>query len=125
MVREKSPWPPATREMVPVCLELTNIPANRKVHSISTKERRRLKSWLKEFRLEVTGFRPFTEAIVTAGGIDTKEVDPRTMESRLTKGLFLAGELLDIQGDTGGYNLQAAFSTGWLAGRAAAKNQSL
>jgi hypothetical protein len=109
------------REMVPICLELTNIPADRKVHNISTKERRRLRTWLKDFRLEVTGFRPFAEAIVTAGGIDTKEVDPRTMESRLTKGLFLAGELLDIQGDTGGYNLQAAFSTGWLAGRSAAK----
>ncbi len=109
------------REMVPICLELTNIPADRKVHSISTKERRRLRAWLKDFRLEVTGFRPFAEAIVTAGGIDTKEVDPRTMESRLVKGLFLAGELLDIQGDTGGYNLQAAFSTGWLAGRSAAK----
>ncbi|MCK4837195.1 MAG: NAD(P)/FAD-dependent oxidoreductase [Desulfobulbaceae bacterium] len=109
------------REMVPICLELTRIPAERKVHSISSKERRRLRSWLKDFRLEVTGFRPFAEAIVTAGGINTKEVDPRTMESRLTKGLFLAGELLDIQGDTGGYNLQAAFSTGWLAGRSAAK----
>lgn len=109
------------REMVPVCLDLTNIPADRKVHSISTKERRRLRTWLKDFRLEVTGFRPFAEAIVTAGGVDTKEVDPRTMESRLVKGLFIAGELLDIQGDTGGYNLQAAFSTGWLAGRSAAK----
>jgi hypothetical protein len=109
------------REMVPICLELTNIPADRKVHSVSAKERRRLRTWLKDFRLEVTGFRPFAEAIVTAGGVDTREVDPRTMESRLTKGLFLAGELLDIQGDTGGYNLQAAFSTGWLAGRSAAK----
>ncbi|MEN8135867.1 MAG: NAD(P)/FAD-dependent oxidoreductase [Thermodesulfobacteriota bacterium] len=109
------------REMVPVCLELTNIPAERKAHSISSKERRCLRTWLKDFRLEVTGFRPFAEAIVTAGGVDTKEVDPRTMESRLTKGLFLAGELLDVQGDTGGYNLQAAFSTGWLAGRSAAR----
>jgi hypothetical protein len=80
-----------------------------------------LRTWLKDFRLEVTGYRPFSEAIVTAGGVDTKEVDPRTMESRLVKGLYLAGELLDIQGDTGGYNLQAAFSTGWLAGRSAAQ----
>lgn len=109
------------REMVPVCLELTKIPADRKVHSISSKERRRLRTWLKDFRLEVTGFRPFSEAIVTAGGVDTREIDPRTMESRLVKGLFIAGELLDIQGDTGGYNLQAAFSTGWLAGRRAAE----
>jgi hypothetical protein len=109
------------REMVPVCLELTNIPAERQVHTLSLKERRRLRTWLKDFRLEVTGYRPFSEAIVTAGGVDTKEVDPRTMESRLVKGLYLAGELLDIQGDTGGYNLQAAFSTGWLAGRSAAQ----
>jgi predicted Rossmann fold flavoprotein len=108
------------REMVPVCLELTQVPADRQVHAISTKERRRLRSWLKDFRLEVCGYRSFSEAIVTAGGVDTKEVDPRTMESRLVKGLYLVGELLDVQGDTGGYNLQAAFSTGWLAGRSAA-----
>lgn len=112
------------REMIPVCLELTGIPAERKGHSVSSKERRRLRTWLKDFRLEVTGYRPLTEAIVTAGGIDTKEVDPRTMESRLIKDLFLAGEVLDIQGDTGGYNLQAAFSTGWLAGRSAAKTDN-
>jgi predicted flavoprotein YhiN len=68
----------------------------------------------------VTGHRSFAEAIVTAGGVKVKEVDPRTMESRLVKGLYLAGEVLDIDGDTGGYNLQAAFSTGWLAGRSAA-----
>ncbi|MDT8335376.1 MAG: NAD(P)/FAD-dependent oxidoreductase [Desulfurivibrionaceae bacterium] len=108
------------REMVPICLEETGIPAGRKAHSVSAKERLRLKAWLKDFRLEVIGHRPLAEAIVTAGGVDTGEVDPRTMESRLTENLFLAGELLDIQGDTGGYNLQAAFSTGWLAGRAAA-----
>ena len=109
------------REMVPVCLDLTRIPADRPVCNISAKERTRLRSWLKDFRLEVTGYRPFAEAIITAGGIDTREIDPRTMESRKTKGLFIAGELLDIQADTGGYNLQAAFSTGWLAGRSAAQ----
>ena len=69
----------------------------------------------------MTGHRPLAEAIVTAGGVDTREINPRTMESRLTTGLFIAGELLDIHADTGGYNLQAAFSTGWLAGRSAAK----
>jgi hypothetical protein len=111
------------REMVPLCLERIGVPADRKVHSVSAKERRRLKMWLKDFRLEVIGHRPLAEAIVTAGGVDTREVDPRTMESRLTQNLFLAGELLDIQGDTGGYNLQAAFSTGWLAGRAAAASE--
>jgi predicted Rossmann fold flavoprotein len=109
------------REMVPVCLDLTGIPGDQPVCNISAKERRRLRTWLKDFRLEVVGYRPFAEAIITAGGIDTREIEPRTMESRKIKGLFIAGELLDIQADTGGYNLQAAFSTGWLAGRSAAQ----
>ena len=109
------------REMIPVCLTLIEIPPDRQAGRISAKERRRMRMWLKDFRLEVTGYRPLGEAIVTAGGIETGEIDPRTMESRLTKGLFIAGELLDIQADTGGYNLQAAFSTGWLAGVSAAR----
>ena len=113
----------APREMVPVCLDSINIPADRPVCNISAKERRRLGIWLKDFRLEVTGYRPFAEAIITAGGIDTREIEPRTMESKKTRGLFIAGELLDIQADTGGYNLQAAFSTGWLAGRSAAHSR--
>ena len=109
------------REMVPVCLNGIDIPAERTACHISAKERRRLRAWLKDFRIEVVGCRPFAEAIITAGGVDTREIDPRTMESRKTKGLFFAGELIDIQADTGGYNLQAAFSTGWLAGRSAAQ----
>jgi hypothetical protein len=108
--------------MIDVCIQLTGIPTDRPGCQISAKERRRLRTWLKDFRLEVTGHRPYSEAIVTAGGIDTKELNPRTMESLRTKGLFLAGELLNIHADTGGYNLQAAFSTGWLAGRSAANN---
>jgi len=104
---------------IPVCLEATHIPHDRRGDSITAKERRRLRTWLKDFRLDVTGHRPFTEAIVTAGGVNTREIDPRTMASRLTEGLYIAGELLDIQADTGGYNLQAAFSTGWIAGRSA------
>ena len=110
------------REMVPVCLDIIGIPADHPVCNISAKERKRLRSWLKDFRLEVVAYRPFAEAIITAGGINTKEIDPRTMESRKIKGLFMAGELLDIQADTGGYNLQAAFSTGWLAGWSAAQH---
>ena len=109
------------REMVPVCLRHAGIPASCPAGQVSAQQRRRLRTWLKDFRLQVTGHRPFSEAIITAGGVDTREVDPRTMESRKTKGLFIVGELLDIQADTGGYNLQAAFSTGWLAGRCAAK----
>jgi predicted Rossmann fold flavoprotein len=107
-------------ELVPVCLDQLGIQEGRLAGSLAAKERTRLRCWLKEFRLEITGHRPMAEAIVTAGGVDTREIDPRTMASRLVKGLYLAGELLDLQGDTGGYNLQAAFSTGWLAGRSAA-----
>ncbi len=106
--------------LVPVCLGMTGIRRERKPAEMKVEERRRLGNWLKNFPLEVTGYRPFSEAIVTAGGIDTTEVDPRTMESRKVAGLYLAGEVLDIQGDTGGYNLQAAFSTGWVAGACAA-----
>lgn len=108
------------RVMIPTCLQMTDIPADRPGSQITARERNRLKNWLKDFRLPVCGHRPFTEAIITAGGVALDEVDPRTMESKKTGGLYLAGEILDIQGDTGGYNLQAAFSTGWLAGRAAA-----
>jgi hypothetical protein len=108
-------------KMVPVCLDLVELLAERLAATMTAKERRRLRQWIKDFRLEVTGFRPFAEAIVTAGGVDTREVDPQTMESRRIKGLYLAGELLDLQADTGGYNLQAAFSTGWLAGLCAAR----
>lgn len=109
------------RKLIPVCIDLVGIPRNRVAHQITAQERERLRIWLKDFRLEVTGHRPFAEAIVTAGGVDTREVDPRTMASRLADGLYLAGEVLDVDGDTGGFNLQAAFSTGWLAGRAAAR----
>jgi predicted flavoprotein YhiN len=90
-------------------------------HQITAEERKCLRLWLKDFRLEVTGYRPFNDAIITAGGVDTKEVDPRTMASRLVEGLYFAGEVLDVDADTGGYNLQAAFSTGWVAGRSAAR----
>jgi predicted Rossmann fold flavoprotein len=108
-------------KLVPVCADLTAISPHKVGHQITAQERRRLRTWLKDFRLEVTGYRPFEEAIITAGGVDTREVDPRTMASRLVEGLYFAGEVLDVDADTGGYNLQAAFSTGWLAGRSAAR----
>jgi predicted Rossmann fold flavoprotein len=108
-------------KLIPVCLDLTGIPPDKLAHQITSKERQRLRTWLKHFRLEVTGYRPFTEAIITAGGVDVREVNPRTMASRLVKGLYFAGEVLDVDADTGGYNLQAAFSTGWVAGRSAAR----
>jgi predicted Rossmann fold flavoprotein len=108
------------RELVEVALEQVGFAAEQPAGTVRATERKRLRHWLKHFRLEVSGHRPLAEAIVTAGGVDTREVDPRTMGSRLVSGLYLAGEVLDLQADTGGYNLQAAFSTGWLAGRAAA-----
>lgn len=109
------------RMLIPICVEQTGIPAHRIAHQITAMERGRLRNWLKDFRLPVTGYRGFEEAIVTAGGVDTDQVDPRTMASRLIEGLYMAGEVLDVDADTGGYNLQAAFSTGWVAGRAAAQ----
>jgi len=107
--------------LVPVCLDLCDIPAHKPAHGITGEERKRLRIWLKDFRLEVTGHRPLKEAIVTAGGVNTADVDPHTMASRLIEGLYFAGEVLDVDAETGGYNLQAAFSTGWVAGRSAAR----
>ena len=106
-------------KLIPVCIDLTDIPGDKVGNQITAGERGRLCRWLKDFRLKVTGHRPFSEAIITAGGVDTREVDPRTMASRFANGLYFAGEVLDVDADTGGYNLQAAFSTGWVAGRSA------
>ena len=108
------------RRMIPLCAAATSIPIHRVGHQLTSQERERLRDWLKDVRFEISGHRSFKEAIITAGGINTREVDPNTMQSRRVAGLFFAGEVLDVDADTGGYNLQAAFSTGWLAGRSAA-----
>jgi predicted Rossmann fold flavoprotein len=108
------------QKMIPVALDASRIPPEKPGHQISSEERKRLRIWLKDFRLRVTGHRPLSEAVVTAGGVRLKEVDPRTMASRLMDGLYFCGEVLDVNADTGGYNLQAAFSTGRTAGEAAA-----
>jgi predicted Rossmann fold flavoprotein len=108
------------QKMVPVCLQCSSLDGSKTAGEISSKERIRLRTWLKNFRFPITGHRPLKDAIVTAGGINVKEVNPHTMESLMTRGLYITGELLDIDADTGGYNLQAAFSTGWLAGNSAA-----
>ena len=110
------------RSLIQVCIQQTGIPAEKPGHQITAEERATLRRWLKDFRFEVVGHRPMAQAIVTAGGVNLKEVNPRTMQSKIVRGLFFAGEVLDLDADTGGYNLQAAFSTGWLAGRAAAKS---
>ncbi len=107
-------------KMIPVIISLSGIEPEKECHQITRAERLALVSLLKNFSLTVTGTRPITEAIVTAGGVDVKEVNPKTMESKLVKGVFFAGEILDVNGYTGGYNLQAAFSTGYVAGKYAA-----
>ena len=108
------------RELVRACLENAAIAPARPAKSLSSRERKAIRTWLKNIAITVTDHSPIEEAIVTAGGVKTSEIYPRTMESRIIPRLYVVGELLDIQGDTGGYNLQAAFSTGWLAGKSAA-----
>ena len=108
-------------KLIPICSELTGIPTDKLCNQISAKERKKLRVWLKEFSLDIKSARPISEAIVTAGGVDLKEVDKKTMSSKFINNLFFAGEVLDIDADTGGYNLQAAFSTGRLAGEEAVK----
>jgi predicted Rossmann fold flavoprotein len=107
-------------KLIPVCLDQTGLAGDKPAHQVSSEERRRLRVWLKEMRFTVTGHRPLREAIVTAGGVSLAEVNPKTMQSRVCPGLYLAGEVLDMDADTGGFNLQAALSTGHLAGLSAA-----
>ncbi|HJC83505.1 MAG TPA: NAD(P)/FAD-dependent oxidoreductase [Candidatus Anaerostipes avicola] len=104
------------KKAIPVMIELSGIPGHKKVNEITKEERRRLLSLMKDFTLTVTGARGFKEAIITQGGIDVKEIDPGTMESKKIKGLYFAGEVLDLDAVTGGFNLQIAWSTGYLAG---------
>jgi predicted Rossmann fold flavoprotein len=106
--------------IIPIFLALANISGDKKGNQISAEERLRMRTLLTDLRMAVTGPRPLEEAIITAGGVHLKEVNPKTMESKIVSGLFLCGEILDIQGKTGGYNLQSAFSTGWVAGECSA-----
>lgn len=104
--------------LAPVLVSLTGIEGNIKTNSVTREQRKRLLRLLKAFPLSITGKRPAEEAIVTSGGVDTKEINPRTMESKKVPGLYFAGEVLDLDAYTGGYNLQIAWSTGRAAGRA-------
>ena len=106
--------------MVPVILERLEIPAGLKANSVTKAQRRALEELLKGFTVSVTGPRPVAEAIVTSGGVKVNQVQPSTMESKLTPGLYFAGEILDVDAYTGGFNLQIAWSTGHLAGTSAA-----
>lgn len=108
----------AGRTMIPVLVRLSGIPEDTKVNMITREQRQKLVKLFKAFPVSVSGTRPIDEAIVTAGGVDTKEINPRTMESKLISGLYFAGEVLDLDGYTGGFNLQIAWSTGFVAGNA-------
>ena len=109
------------RLMIPVVLERAGIPGEKKAHDLTRGERRRLLEQLKDFALDISGPRPVAEAIVTSGGVKVGEVDPRTMASKKVRGLFFAGELLDVDAYTGGFNLQIAWATGQAAGEGAAR----
>ena len=100
----------------PVIVELSGIPEEKKVHEITKEERLRFVRLIKDFTMTLTGLRGYNEAIITKGGVSVKEIDPGTMGSKLVKGLYFAGEVLDLDAVTGGYNLQIAWSTGYLAG---------
>lgn len=102
------------RKLIPVIVDIMKI--NKKVNEITKEERKRLVKLLKDFRIEISGFRPIEEAIVTSGGVNIKEINPKTMESKLVKGLYFAGEIIDVDAYTGGFNLQIAYSTGYTAG---------
>jgi len=102
--------------LIPPVLEQADLPPGLRAHSLTKPGRLALGQALKDFRLESPGPRPIEEAVVTAGGVDVREVDPKTMESKLVKGLYFAGEILDTDALTGGYNLQIAWCTGYAAG---------
>jgi len=104
------------QKMIPVIIKLSKISPNKKVNEITREERLSLVHLIKNFEVLITGFRPVEEAIVTAGGINTKEINPKTMESKIVEGLYFAGEIIDVDAYTGGFNLQIAYSTGYTAG---------
>lgn len=107
----------------PVIIELSGIEEEKKVHEITKEERLNLLRLIKDFHMTLTGLRGYNEAIITKGGISVKEIDPGTMESKLIKNLYFAGEVLDLDAVTGGYNLQIAWSTGYLAGISAGQDK--
>lgn len=108
------------KSLIPVMMNLSKIPLERVVHQITREERKRLIQLLQELPLTISETLPLAAAIVTAGGVDVKEINPKTMASKRVQGLYWAGEVVDVDGVTGGYNLQAAFAMGYRAGRAAA-----
>ncbi|PKP54165.1 MAG: aminoacetone oxidase family FAD-binding enzyme [Bacteroidetes bacterium HGW-Bacteroidetes-1] len=112
-------WLPSS--MVPVFIDQLGIDPEKACNQVSATERKQILNLLKNSRFTITKHRSFKEAIITAGGVSTLEISPKTMESKLIKGLYFAGEMIDLDAETGGYNLQIAYSTGWLAGNSCNK----
>jgi predicted Rossmann fold flavoprotein len=108
-------------QLIDLFIEILKIDPLKPVKQLSGGEKKNLINLLKDFRFEVTDYRGWDEAIITAGGVSIKEINPKTMESKIVRNLYFAGEVIDVDGNTGGYNLQIAFSTGWLAGDSSAK----
>jgi predicted Rossmann fold flavoprotein len=115
-------WLPAT--MVPVFIDLLAIDPEKECHQVSSKERKQIRHLMKNLRFAITNHRSFKEAIITSGGVTTEEISSKTMESKVVKGLYFAGEMIDLDAETGGYNLQIAYSTGWLAGNSCMNSTS-
>jgi predicted Rossmann fold flavoprotein len=109
-------------QLIDFMLNKLQIDGNKPAHQLTGKERRRIRILFKDLRFKISGYRPYKEAIITAGGISTKDINSKTMESKIIENLFFAGELIDLDAETGGYNLQIAFSTGWLAGSSCVNN---
>jgi hypothetical protein len=110
------------KRLIEVFMDIAKIMPDKKVSQISRAERQRIVTLLKGLRLDIAELMPIEEAMITRGGVSLKDINPKTMESRIIKGLYFAGEMIDVDADTGGFNLQAAFSTGYLAGDSAAIN---
>ncbi|MFO7791292.1 MAG: NAD(P)/FAD-dependent oxidoreductase [Bacteroidales bacterium] len=108
-------WLPS--QMIPVFFDILDITPDKPAHQVSGSERLAIRKLMKDFRFKVNGTGPWEEAVITAGGVNTDEVNPKTLESKKLKGLYFAGEILNLDAETGGYNLQIAWSTGWLAGK--------
>lgn len=115
-------WLPLS--MIPVFIEILQLNGDKPCNQVSGKERKQIRHFMKNMRFDVSHNRSFKEAIITAGGIPTDEIKPKTMESKLISGLYFAGEIIDLDAETGGYNLQIAYSTGWLAGNSAFTDQN-
>lgn len=105
------------QKLIPIIIEKSKINPNKKVNEITKQERKNIVKLLKNFEISISAFRPIDEAIITSGGINIKEINPKTMESKLVPGLYFAGEIIDVDAYTGGFNLQIAYSTGYTAGK--------